>query len=166
MGLFGKGGEETSKQSGTTIVAEGTRFFGELTLDGTLHIDGTIEGTIECHGDVSVGRTGYFEGTLKANRLMVSGHVQGRVECESLEIVSTGRVYGEIASERFVIEPGGQFIGESLTRDKQAVAALSYKQQGDEAGSVDADRDEAATGSGPSLVSSDDGTAHAKARNG
>jgi len=62
---------------------------------------------------------------------MVSGHVQGRIECDSLEIVSTGRVYGEIASSRFVIEPGGQFVGESLTRDKQPVAALSYKKNED-----------------------------------
>lgn len=166
MGLFGKGGEETGKQSGTTIVAEGTRFFGELTLDGKLHIDGTIEGTVECHGDVSVGRTGYFEGTLKSNRLMVSGHVQGRVECESLEIVSTGRVYGEIASERFVIEPGGQFVGESLTRDKQAVAALSYKQQEETANAETAD-EQTASGKGPSLVASEDEEqAPAKTRNG
>lgn len=109
-----------------------------------------------------MGRTGYFEGTLNANRLMVSGHVQGRVECESLEIVSTGRVYGEIACERFVIEPGGQFIGESLTRDKQAVAALSYKQQ---EGSAKSEEQETA-GKGPSLVTSDDDNAPAKAKNG
>lgn len=167
MGLFGKSSEETGKQSGTTIVAEGTRFTGELTLDGKLHIDGTIEGTIECHGDVSVGRNGCFEGTLNAGRLMVSGHVQGRVECDSLEIVSTGRVYGEVASERFVIEPGGQFIGESLTRDKQPVAALSYgNQDQDEAGT----KREQTGGSGPSLVKTEEEkeeeTAAQKARNG
>lgn len=97
---------------------------------------------------------------------MVSGHVQGRVECDSLEIVSTGRVYGEVACERFVIEPGGQFVGESLTRDKQAVAALSYKQpEQADAGPDSKTDDDESTGAGPSLVKSDD-EATPKARNG
>lgn len=167
MGLFRKSGKETGKQSGTTIVAEGTRFFGELTLDGKLHVDGTVEGTIECDGDISVGRTGYFEGTLRAGRLMVSGHVQGRIECDSLEIVNTGRVYGEVASERFVIEPGGQFVGESLTRDKQAVAALSYKQrEQDENTDAAASKAEPLinTDVGPSLVKNEEDASARAAR--
>lgn len=138
MGLFGKSGQEAGKRSGTTIVAKGTRFFGELSLEGKLHIDGTVEGTIHCDGDVSIGRTGTFEGNLNAQRLMVSGHMQGRVECDSLEIVSTGRVYGEIASSRFVIEPGGQFVGESLSRENVPATAADRPPEAAEAAAKEA----------------------------
>ena len=72
-----------------------------------------MQGTIICRGDVSIGQSGYFEGTIDAERLLVSGQVQGHVRCQSLEIVATGHVYGEVAAERFAIEPGGEFVGES-----------------------------------------------------
>lgn len=71
-----------------------------------------MEGTIVCRGDLSIGRSGYFEGSIEAERLLVSGHVQGQVRCQSLEIVHTGQVCGDVSAEHFVIEPGGQFVGE------------------------------------------------------
>jgi len=88
-----------------------------------------VEGTIICRGDLSIGRSGYFEGSIEAERLVVSGHVQGHVRCQSLEIVHTGQVCGDVSAEHFIIEPGGQFVGErhvtgTLPEAAQAPEAL------------------------------------------
>lgn len=126
MGLIRRGQKKQSTRSarpaGTTIIAGGTRLAGELHLEGALHVDGTVEGTISSTGDISVGRTGYLEGTISAERLLVSGEVRGRIECETLEIVESGKVFGEVASQGFIIEPGGQFVGESMSRDEPRTA--------------------------------------------
>lgn len=84
-----------------------------------------MEGTIVCRGDLSIGRSGYFEGIIDAERLVVSGHVQGHVRCQSLEIVHTGQVCGEVSAEHFVIEPGGQFVGERHVTGALPEAALA-----------------------------------------
>ncbi len=131
MGLFGKrdpapGGK---RRGGTTIIAQGTTVQGELALEGNLHIDGELVGTIQSQGDVSVGASGSFEGEIRAHRIVVSGLARGRIDCESLEIVDKGKVLGEVASRSFVIEPGGQFVGESRSSADDAVKVLDY--QGD-----------------------------------
>jgi len=84
-----------------------------------------VEGTIVCRGDLSIGRSGYFEGSIEAERLVVSGHVQGHVRCQSLEIVHTGQVCGDVSAENFVIEPGGQFVGERNVTGTLPAAALA-----------------------------------------
>ncbi|SEP14422.1 bactofilin family protein [Aquisalimonas asiatica] len=130
MGLFGKSGKETRRRGGgTTIIATGTTLVGELKPEGNLHIDGRIEGNIRSEHDVSIGADGSFEGDIQAHRMVVSGFARGRIECDSLEIVEQGKVLGEVSSRAFVIEPGGQFLGESRSTDEEAVAALSHWKQ-------------------------------------
>ncbi len=90
-------------------------------------MDGQIKGTVLSNHDVSVGHTGRLEGNIKAERLLVSGYVEGVVDCASLEIVAQGRVLGELHSDDFIIEPGGQFLGESRPRRQEPIAALSHQ---------------------------------------
>ncbi len=129
MGLFGKRNGGGKRRGGTTIIAHGTTLQGDLVLEGNLHIDGKVDGTIQSEGDVSVGAAGSFEGSIRAHRIVVSGFARGRVECESLEIVEKGRVFGEVSSKAFIIEPGGQFVGESRSSDEEAVKALEHYQR-------------------------------------
>ncbi len=129
MGLFGgqRGANGGKRRGGTTIIAQGASVQGDLILEGNLHIDGELMGTIQSQGDVSVGASGSFEGDIKAHRMVVSGLARGRIDCESLEIVEKGKVLGEVASRSFVIEPGGQFVGESRASDVESVHALAYQ---------------------------------------
>lgn len=131
MGLFGKTGKSRRRAGGTTIIATGTTLSGDLKPEGSLHIDGKIEGQVVTESDVSIGADGSFEGEIKAHRMVVSGFARGRIECDSLEIVDKGRVLGEVASRAFIIEPGGQFVGESRSTDEEAVAALSHWKHSD-----------------------------------
>ncbi|MBK5944307.1 MAG: polymer-forming cytoskeletal protein [Halorhodospira halophila] len=127
MGIIGKGDQSKSRSPGTTVICDGTRLVGELTLESNLHLDGQIKGTIVSDHDVSIGHTGRFEGNIKAHRLLVSGYVEGVIDCASLEIVAEGRVFGELHSDDFIIEAGGQFLGESHPRREVPLAALQHE---------------------------------------
>ncbi|KAB7623696.1 bactofilin family protein [Alkalilimnicola sp. S0819] len=127
MAMLRKSRKDKPRAAGATIIASGCRLVGDLNVEGTLHVDGTLEGAIVTAGDVSIGHSGYVEGTIAAERLLVSGEIRGRVDCATLEIVASGKVYGEVASEGFVIEPGGQFVGESVARGTVR-AALEQEQ--------------------------------------
>lgn len=74
---------------------------------------------MESSSDISIGREGTFEGNIKAARIVVSGYMNGKIDCDRLEIVSNGKVFGEVTSRELIIEPGGQFIGESHVRGEE-----------------------------------------------
>lgn len=69
-------------------------------------------------GDVSVGRSGEFAGEIRAHHVVVSGTVKGSIDCERLEIVTNGRVTGDVVSAELVIEAGARFSGSSRIRDE------------------------------------------------
>ncbi|TFG59737.1 MAG: polymer-forming cytoskeletal family protein, partial [Spirochaetales bacterium] len=56
-----------------SIVGEGTRFRGELDLDGLLRIDGDYFGSIKTTGKVLVGKNGRAECTIRAGTVVIGG---------------------------------------------------------------------------------------------
>lgn len=128
MGFLGKGRKAKARNLRTTIVAEGTRISGELNVSANLHVDGSVEGSIVCEHGVSVGRTGEVDGEIVAHHVVISGHMKGRVECERLEIVSTGQVFAEVVSREFMVEPGAQFVGENRRKGDEPPKALTHQE--------------------------------------
>jgi cytoskeletal protein CcmA (bactofilin family) len=99
-----------------------------LTLNGNLHIDGDVKGIIRTEADVAIGRQGRFQGEIHARRLVVSGELNGTVDCEWLEIVAGGRVNGEVTLESMIIESGGFFEGQSRRKNEQT-RALAHERR-------------------------------------
>ena len=66
-----------------------------------------------------IGKTGKLEGNIRAKNVVVSGQFGGSITCERLEIVSQGRVIGEVETAELVIEAGGQFSGASRIKDEE-----------------------------------------------
>jgi cytoskeletal protein CcmA (bactofilin family) len=90
-----------------SIIGEGTRFNGELDLNGLLRIDGDFCGTVRTKGKVLVGKNGRAECTIYAGTVVVGGVVKGNIFAdEKVVILSTGVVLGNVASPRFIVEEG------------------------------------------------------------
>lgn len=82
-------------------------------LKGSLHIDGRVEGIIDSQFDVSIGVNGQVSGLIKARSIVLSGVLDGKVACEKLDILKTGKLIGELISGELTVETGGKFIGQS-----------------------------------------------------
>jgi len=82
-------------------------------LKGSLHIDGRVEGVIDTEFDVSIGVSGQVSGLIKARSIVLSGVLDGKVACEKIDILQTGKLIGELISGEFTVETGGKFIGQS-----------------------------------------------------
>lgn len=72
-----------------------------------------MSGKLQSSRNVTIGVNGEFDGEIQAKKVVVSGCIEGSIDAERLEIVSTGKVRGEIRVAELVIEPGGQFNGSS-----------------------------------------------------
>jgi cytoskeletal protein CcmA (bactofilin family) len=106
-----------------SIIGEGTRFNGELDLNGLLRIDGDFCGTVRTKGKVLVGKNGRAECTVYAGTVVVGGIVKGNIFAdEKVVILSTGVVLGNVASPRFIVEEGVILNGNCRIVQERAAA--------------------------------------------
>ena len=117
MGFMRRKKNSPAEGAYITVISQGTKLVGELTLDAKLHIDGVFEGTIVSTSEVSIGASGFVKGTLTAQKILVSGFAQGDINCDCLEVIGSGKVFGDVTCVDLVIEPGGRFVGTSHIKD-------------------------------------------------
>lgn len=105
-----------------TIVGVQTELEGKLISNASVRIDGKFKGDIEAKETVIIGKTGYVDGNIKANKVIIIGEVVGNILCKgSLEILSTGKFKGDLKlGGKITVEEGGVLLGttEILEEDK------------------------------------------------
>ncbi|MCL2699552.1 MAG: polymer-forming cytoskeletal protein [Defluviitaleaceae bacterium] len=97
-----------------TIIGKGTKITGgSMTGESSVRIDGEFFGLIDVTGDLILGEEGRIEGDINVRNAMIAGQARsGLVVCaDSLHIVSTGAVYGDIKVNSLVVDEGAVFIG-------------------------------------------------------
>ncbi|HEX6560152.1 MAG TPA: polymer-forming cytoskeletal protein [Longimicrobiales bacterium] len=107
--------EQTPPQSGTaiSIIAPGTRVVGDCETDGTLRIEGTVEGSVRAAKAVVVGKDGVVKGDIITQDAVIGGHVSGTVVADSrLELQATCVIDGEIRARRIKLDEGGKVNGQ------------------------------------------------------
>lgn len=112
MGILKKRSAVRAGRGAVTIIAEGNRVAGDLSIQGRLHVDGSVEGKIDSSDDISVGRHGRIKGHVKARELHVSGWLEGEVVCDALYVEAGGKVRARVLSQTLAVDPRGCFQGE------------------------------------------------------
>lgn len=75
-----------------------------------LHIEGCVNGDVRC-ATLILGEHSLIKGSVHADRVRVSGTVEGAVETRDLAIEATARVTGDIVYERLRVANGGILQG-------------------------------------------------------
>lgn len=105
-------GITVSSNVAETIIGPETKYKGTVTTSKTIRIDGLFEGEIKSGGDVIVGETGLFKGTIECKTLFNSGLVEGTLSIEDkLECTSIGIVKGDLTVKELVLTKGAIFDG-------------------------------------------------------
>jgi cytoskeletal protein CcmA (bactofilin family) len=98
-----------------TVIGPNANFKGVVQSDGGLRVDGVVEGNIQIAGNLIIGETGKVIAEVVAQNVSVAGALKGTVKAQGrLEILSTGRVWGDISVSSFLIDEGGFFRGQSV----------------------------------------------------
>lgn len=105
-----------------TVIGLNTNFKGRLVCDGSVRIDGICEeGVIETVGNIVVGPQAKVAANLIADNISVSGAVTGSIKALGrLEILSTGKVWGDVDAGSFLLDNEAHFQGKLLTQGKLA----------------------------------------------
>lgn len=103
------GGSDTEN---FTFLGKGVDFKGVVNFDGTVRIDGRLEGEIHTTGTLIVGEYAVIKGIISAGTLMTSGKINGTVTAtEKVQILKPGVLIGDIRTPSIAIEDGAHFHG-------------------------------------------------------
>lgn len=96
----------------TTIIGCGSECNGDFNAEGSIRVDGTIQGNVTVSGTLVVGVAGYINGDINANVVIVGGEINGNVNApEKTELTSTARMIGDIVTNTIVIDEKAIFQG-------------------------------------------------------
>jgi len=94
------------------FLGEGTSFKGTLTFEGTVRIDGRLEGEIFTKDTLVIGDGAQVSASIHAGVVVISGTVHGNITAErKTDIHASGRLYGNISTPSLIIEEGVVFEG-------------------------------------------------------
>ena len=106
--MFGKGSRKLE-----TIVGDGTRVAGQVSVKGTIRIDGFLEGDVDADW-VVVGETGKILGNIRSRGVVVGGSVEGNIDAaETVELMGKATMVGEIRAPKLAVSEGAVFDGRS-----------------------------------------------------
>lgn len=94
-------------------ISQGIKIKGEVTGSEDLFIDGQVDGRLDCgNASITVGPNGSVKADITAREVIVRGNVDGKISGrEKVQLWSTGRVTGEVQTERLAIEEGAVLHG-------------------------------------------------------
>jgi cytoskeletal protein CcmA (bactofilin family) len=95
-----------------TTLARGSQITGNLTFEGTVVIEGQVDGEIAANECVVVGETALVKATLIADTIVINGTVHGDINARRrVEIRAPGKLYGNITTPSLIIHDGVLFEG-------------------------------------------------------
>lgn len=107
-----------------SIIGPGMRVIGDCETEGTLRIEGRIEGNARAGKAVVVGKDAVVHGDIFTQDAVIGGRVSGTVVAQSrLELQASCIIEGEVRSRRIKLEEGGQVNGSMKTGEDAADAA-------------------------------------------
>lgn len=95
-----------------TLISEGCKIEGVVTGSGNFMINGEIDGECDIDGSVTLTKSGFCKGILKADTVVVAGTVDGDiVSAGQVEISRTARITGTVSGEAIAVAEGAVVEG-------------------------------------------------------
>jgi cytoskeletal protein CcmA (bactofilin family) len=105
---------------------KGSRISGQLSFQGSARIDGSVDGEIQCQGNLTIGESAEVRAKIYAQVVVIRGKVEGNVTAkDKAELVTPARLIGNIETPRLIIGEGVVFDGDCSMGAKQKGGVVS-----------------------------------------
>ena len=102
-----------------SLIGKGSEFRGEFKVKDLIRIDGYFKGNIVTEGKVLVGQTGVVDTDIRADIVVLGGEVRGSIYARKrVTLLSSCRLYGDIVTQKLLVEEGGIFKGHCSINQK------------------------------------------------
>lgn len=95
-----------------SVLGRGTRVRGRVSGEGSLRVEGHVEGGVTVGGDLSLEEGASITGDVEARAVTISGALTGDVAARgAVAIRSTAKVAGNMGGAEVSLEEGAAFTG-------------------------------------------------------
>ena len=110
-----------------TTLGRETDFNGVMRFKDSLKIDGSFSGEIVSTGFLYVEQGASITANIRVGSVVIGGTIKGNIEAtEKLEMLATGKVFGNIRTAKLKIADGVVFEGKcEMIKNPQAVNVFS-----------------------------------------
>ena len=115
----------------TAFLGKGTEFKGVLSFEGTIRVDGKIEGEIVSKDTLIGGDSSYLNGEVSVGTIILSGKVVGNINAtQKVHLLAPANIQGNIKTPKLIIEEGVTFdgkcemVGEKKAASEQKVVSM------------------------------------------
>jgi cytoskeletal protein CcmA (bactofilin family) len=123
----GSGSPEQSEI--TAFLGKGTEFKGILSFEGTIRVDGNVNGEVVSKDTLIAGDGAILQGEITVGTIISSGKIIGNINAsQKVHILAPGNIQGTIRTPKLIIEEGVTFdgkcemAGEQKAPDQKVVA--------------------------------------------
>lgn len=102
-----------------TVLGMSSSMEGTLKSEGNVRLDGEFTGTLEIKGNVLVGEAAQINADIDARNISVAGAVHGNITGNKVQLLRTGRIWGDIKANALTTEEGA-FIDGKITMQRHA----------------------------------------------
>lgn len=97
-----------------TVLSASTILDGTLKSEGNIRLDGHFTGKLNITGNVLVGETAEINADIDARNISIAGIVRGNVTGNKVQLLKTGRIWGNIHSNSLTTEDGAFIDGKII----------------------------------------------------
>lgn len=95
------------------VIGPRATFEGKLRCDGSIRLDGTVEGgEIETVGNVLITEGARVMADIRARTVSVAGAYKGTITADRVELLEGGRLWGVVNVVSFLLDEGAHFDGQ------------------------------------------------------
>jgi cytoskeletal protein CcmA (bactofilin family) len=99
------------------VIGPRATFDGRLRCDGSIRLDGTVEGgEIETLGNVLITEGARVMADIRARTVSVAGAYKGTITADRVELLEGGRLWGVVNVASFLLDEGAHFDGQLVMR--------------------------------------------------
>lgn len=97
-----------------TVIGSNSETEGTFSSSGNVRMDGKFTGTLEIEGNILVGESADIRADINARNISIAGTVRGNVSGNKVQLLRTGRIWGDISASALTTEEGA-FIDGKIT---------------------------------------------------
>ncbi len=114
--------------SAQTVLSKNSVLKGDLDVTGDVLAEGRIEGSINSHDNVYIGKAAVINGDITAKNVYIFGVVQGNINSDgALSLSSSAKLFGDVKAKTFNTEDGSIFKGKLETSGQDKINKDSHE---------------------------------------
>ncbi len=112
--MLKKGSGSPEQAEITAFLGKGTEFKGVLSFEGTIRVDGHVEGEVISKDTLIASDSASLNGDISVGTIISSGKIVGNVNAsQKVHLIAPGNVQGTIRTPKLIVEEGVIFDGKS-----------------------------------------------------